>query len=579
MVAPGSPFTVEVTLTSHSETPTEGVHLCIEQLTTLAYEEESTAYLDDLRALVTQALVAPGHPLAKGTHRYQAHLRLPADARDSQAGPLFRRVYRARVHVDIPLWPDAEAERSLEVTSPPPPPPHAPEPAVTTFTKVGGSMVLEVALDDRRVSPGETLRGSLTFGSIGDFRFDGASLDLHITEKLSEPDARGQVQERTWWQTHPGAFLSLVRAAEGVPVRFAVPVPRGVQCSMARQRIQRGDREVSTELQWTLAIRVDHIIGLHEVPMEIGRWAPREASVAASAVPVGTERWRQAWQELATARGLELSAGALELRGQLHGLEARVRQVTRRRRGLEATLAWRSWGFGLRVAKRRIGRSGAIRFDDHPEVDALAIDADLPERARALLGLELRRALLGALEVARVQLDDGGLELRSPAAAQDTVALAALLDALARVAKEIAAAVEAMPPPPHMDAAARAWRAFAERRGGRFFAGAMRLEGTHVDGADFDVESILDARSVIMATLLRLRVDAEDVAARRGEAAVSKQRAVLERDARTLSFEGGEVTLRMPGAVVEPDALASTFADMQQLARLLRGERGGRGYR
>ena len=60
---------------------------------------------------------------------------------------------------------------------------------------------------------------------------------------------------------------------------------------------------------------------------------------------------------------------------------------------------------------------------------------------------------------------------------------------------------------------------------------------------------------------------------------VRTQVGVLERDWRKVSFDGDAVTLRMPGAVVEPEALGSTFADMQQLARLLRGERGRRGYR
>jgi hypothetical protein len=579
VVAPGERFTVTVTLTSHSDTPTEGVHLFIEELSTLVYELENTAYVDATRTLATRELVAAGQALAEATHRYQARLRLPAGAHDSQAGPLFRRAYRARVHVDIPLWPDADAEHRFAVVSPPPAAPDAPSPVVTTYPGLGGSMVLEVAVDDCRVAPGETLRGSLTFGNIGNFRFDGASLDLRLTEDISEKSARGRVEDRSWWQTHPGAFVSLVGTAEGVPVPFAIRVPRDLQCSLPRQPLYREDREASSELRWALAVRIDNAFGLHHVPLEIGRWSPRDASPGASAVPVGTARWRQAWNDQGAARGLALSAGALELRGQLHGLSARVCQPTRERSGLEASLAWRSWGFGLRVLKRRLGRGGAVRFHDHPEMDAFAIDAELPERARTLLGLELRQALLGALEVARVELDDSGLTLRSPGAAQDAEALAALLQVLERSAKELAAAALAMPPPPEMEAAAVAWRAFAQRRGGRFFAGGLRLEGTHVGGADFDLESVLDPRSVVMATLLRLRADAEDLAARQHEPAVRTQVGVLQRDRRKVSLDGDAVTLRMPGAVVEPEALGSTFADMQQLARLLRGERGRRGYR
>ncbi|MEJ7731176.1 MAG: hypothetical protein WKG00_18410, partial [Polyangiaceae bacterium] len=465
------------------------------------------------------------------------------------------------------------------VASPPPAAPDAPWPGVTPFPDLGGSMVLDVALDDRRLAPGETLHGSLTFGNIGDFRFDGASLDLRITEKLTEKDARGHVDDRSWWQTHPGAFVSLIGTAEGVPVPFALRIPRELQCSLARQPLYLEDREASSELSWDLAIVVDHASGLHQVSLEIGRWAPRGASPGASAVPAGTARWRQAWHDLGAAIGLALTPRSLELRGRLHGMEARVWQEPRKARGLEASLAWPSWGFGLRVVKRRLGRGGALRFDEQPEMDALAVDADLPERARALLGPELRRALLGALQVARVKLDDCSLNLRSSGVAQDADALAGLLEVLERSAKEIAAASEAMPPPPGMEAAAVAWQAFAQRRGGRFFAGGLRLHGTHVDGADFDLASVLDARSVVMATLLRLRVDAEDLAARQEDPAVRKQVGVLDRDASKVLIDGEAVTLGMLGAVVEPEALGSTFADMQQLARLLRGERGSRGYR
>lgn len=571
-------FDVIVTLTSYSRTPVNGVHLHVEEVRSLTGDGDQAGYLDTRHSLLHRVLIAEGGELDPGPHRFETQVRLPPTARETQKGPLFKRVYRARVEVDIPLWPDASAEQTFVVAAPLGPAPAAPEPFVATFPRIAGAMVLEVALEDRRAAPGEVIAGTMTFGSIGDFDFAGASVHLQLTEEVEQRNARGNVDQSRWWVSQPATFVTLTRVTEGEPVRFALPVPRDLQPSVPRHPLELDGVEASSELSWALVVRVDSTGGAHALPLEIGRWEPRQPSTAPPVV-TGRDRWRRAWADLGRAHGLSLSPAALELTGELHGARAVVREAQDGARGVLASLYWDRGAFGLQLRKRGLLDGAGIRFDEDPEFDHFSVQARIPERARAWLSAALRAALVDATRLGTVEVLETTLVLCAPVAAQQTEALVPVVSALAALAEALEQALDEMPPPPNAAALVEPWRAFAERRGARVFLGAMQIRSVHVDGGDFSLESVLDERSMIMATVLALEVSREDWEARRWEPGVRTQIAALERDARKVSFEQDRLQLRMPGVAPDPEALSGTFTDMLVLARLLRGERGPRGYR
>jgi hypothetical protein len=167
-------------------------------------------------------------------------------------------------------------------------------------------------------------------------------------------------------------------------------------------------------------------------------------------------------------------------------------------------LWWESFGLGLSVRPKTLLHRGDVTLADDSFTRRFAVDGRERSQIEAALSREVRAAMLALGD--DVVLDDEGALVRSHASPRDAAELRQFVDALLTFARALEAAEQQIPPPYTMRSAAAAWRAFAERHGGRLHLGRLALRRATIDGTRVDLETPLGktgqpARTRVTVTL------------------------------------------------------------------------------
>jgi hypothetical protein len=574
----------EVVLRSRSETPIDAVEARLRGVEQRGITSSEASLLThahvDLVARTKEALLTPGE------HRFRFRFDLPRSAPPQYTSRTARVLYDLEVRVEIPWWPDRTARFLVPVAAVPTSAAHAP---AAFCTDARGpqetALYLEASLDTTSIAVRGTLRGAVSASNVALHRV--RRLDLALVQRECPRGVREGVEARRYV-----VKLASGPPEDGKPIPFQVQLPADAPVSFQGALI---------EARWHLEIRAVVTLGSDVtlvVPFTVHR-AP-DGAVDAGAMmrrvpPVGHQRRALVWAEAARNLHLSYDADGERMSRDLGRVALGV-TLERKASGLALTAAitWPSLGLGLAVTERRwldawAGRACSI--DAPAFAERFTAKGREDAQVRALLGPALRGWLLRFDEAA---MDDEGATLATASAAQSVEELSAFVALASRTAEALADALDALPPPAAMTAAAPAWRAFASTIGGRFVVGDMSIRDATLDDCALSIATAWSDEAEPRATVIMVKLPARDAAAAPVlEALDATARAIIESlttgsgasgtsvSPRVASVDvGGEtdttITATLAGPLVDPSTLEPVLAGLGQLARRLTGG-GARG--
>ncbi|WP_437291457.1 hypothetical protein [Sorangium sp. So ce406] len=571
VVHPGETFDVELSLESASATPIDFVRVTLKYTQTLWSMGRQDVLQARDRLVISEEVAGRGR-LEEGVHGYRASFTLPRDVPPTHRGLVAELQCGVTAVVSIPWWPDAEESGDIVVR-----PAVGPRPRTEPFTGAsarGAGAFVEVSLPDRTFAPGDMLTGAVAFGGLGGRRASALEVALVGVERV---DVGGQ---RSSSETHRLSFFrDLAGTHEGQEVPFRIEVPGDLAPTFSAEEVS---------LEYALEAVLEHAGGrlVHRVPVDIGSFAPRPGGDA-KRPRVGAARWRAVWARAGERAGLSLREGVdgLGLRGVQAGCVVEVAPVDERpAAGLGATVhIAEPWGLDLQVRPRRaLELVGVVTGDP-------GFDGRFRVRGRedAQVLAALTPALRAALTVfPEVELDDARVRVRSAVGAFDGSVLDLFLRQIEALARAIAAAGAALPPPASMEPWLPAWRSFAEESGGSLQVGPMRLTG-YLEGARFEVATLFKgaaAAGTRVALPLEPAIEGAGggaLAAKEALAAALREQVSWFRDVEggVISVGPEEIAVKLAAVLGQPAAAREVLQPMLAAARALRGERRGGPYR
>ncbi|WP_437682894.1 hypothetical protein [Sorangium sp. So ce131] len=570
VVHPGEALEVDISLDSESETPIDFVRATL-QYTQVLRRGPDQEIFDERERLVMIEDVAGRGRLGVGVHRYRASFVLPGDLPPTHAGAVAELRCRIRVLVSIPWWLDAEESAEVLIR-----PARTARPKLEPFTSSsarGPGPFVEVSLPGRTFAPGDVMAGAVAFGGLAGSRPRALDVALIGVER-----ARAQGR-RASSEVYRGSFfrdLSGVREGQEVPFRLAAPA--GLTPAF-------GTAEVS--LEYALEAAIEHAEGrvVHSVPVVVGPFAPRGGREELRP-RVGADRWRAVWERAGERAGLSLREEGLGLRGVCAGCPVEVIPAEERSTsGLRATVRFAEpWGIDLAVRPRRLLERGGVVTGDE--------GLDRRFRVRGREEAQVLAALTPALRAALVMFHEADLDDArarvwwSVLAASDPRALNAFVMRVESLARALAEAGAALPPPAAMASSPPAWRRFAEESGGSLQVGPMRLTG-YLEGARFEVATLFKGAAPV-GTRVALRLEPAIEGAAGGSMAAKEALAAALREqvswfaeveGGVISVGPGEIAVRLAAVLGNPAAAREVLRPMLVLAREMRRERRGGPYR
>jgi hypothetical protein len=434
--------------------------------------------------------------LEPGSHAFRATFKLPEDAPPTYHGADARTIYEARVHVDIPWWPDARARYEVFVTLDPRHEPPRGEPKLFA-SRVGGPQGreahAEVSLSSTVLAPGDRLEGSLALANVAHNRYRGVRLRLVGTETRKLTGVFGERKSSHVVWKHDW-FVPVEQPVEGAPVPFALVVPPLAPTYASRL----------WSVHWHLEVRLDVALAMDtrmEIPVTIrvpDRPETAPPRTIRPALPsVGSPRIAAVWDGVARELALRHESGTL--RGGRGDVDLVVAREHRGRGGtiVRGRLVYPPLHLGLKV---RPARATHWLFPPALTEGRYAFEGRDAGQATAVM-----RAIARAIE--RVPLtamddDDAVAELPDGGRSRDT--LAAFTRDLVALADAIVDARAAIPPPAPLAPQLDSWRALAERLHGTLETARMIARGTFRD-AEATIETIWLSGGVPGATRLALR--------------------------------------------------------------------------
>lgn len=571
---PGTVLEVEARFESRSETPIDGISFELEGTERLMVPRGKSRLTREHRHVHLRAEHPPA-TFTPGTHVYKARFQLPRELPPPYRGRFASVDYTLSVRASIPWWPDAVGRYDVPVA----PLPGAAGVAPGVFVSrpggaVAGELHAEMSLASTIVEPGGEVFGTVAFTNAGKER--GVRLSLVAYEHVfSSADfwSGGNVDElhevqRSSFRPEGGI------PADGVPLPFRFAIAPGTI---------PGYRGAITSLFWALEVTAERLLTSRPIlraPLTIAPPAGAQRRAAGAVPAVGRARRAQSFRHIAARAGLAYDEEGDELRGSAGSVGLRVRVEARPDGKLvtAAHLEWPSLGMRLRLGpsswtdafSARELKVGLDRFDDR-----FHVEGRVPDQVRALLDPELCGVLQG-FEEAEVT-DDGAL-LAVRVALMDEAPLADFVARAHLAARLFHQAFERVPPPPELQPHAAAWRAFADRVGGRFEAGrGAVLDGTlsleRVEIATlWTEEGTLDATELRVPLGTRIDPDAVSPAARRLAGA-------LDAPDRKLAISDDTLTLRLSTLVTDPAEVEPLLESLVRLAHAVRGHGGAGPFR
>jgi hypothetical protein len=471
LVRPGDDVVAELSLDVASRTPVEHVTITLEGERSLGTDVSSRVPPVLTRFLNLEARVAEKVTLEPGKHAYRALFHLPKDVPCSFLGSLINVRYIARVRVAIPWWLDVDepfecvvSQRAMTRSS---------QAAASATAHGADQPFIEVALGDVYFSPGEAISGVFALGNLHGSRAHGVDIDIAGYERTY-----GRYVAEAF---RFNSFRNLGDAAEGVEVPFSLKIPKNAPLSFARS---------DAALSWSLEVRVelDGQTIVHATPITIGLFGGPSGPQPVRAT-IGVGRWHAVWADVAQRAGLSIDRYRLELSGDMSSASVRVALDESDGGGIAATLTLAtSLGLDLHVSPARLfGRS--IDLNDAELAKRFRVQGRSPEQVRAFFQPPLRRVLLG---FDMVTMTDRRVTVLSRTPGRDQPWIGEFVSSVRALAVLLAEASENVPPPPGLELALPAFRAFAERTGSRLSIAGAALEHGSFDGARFELTTLFD---------------------------------------------------------------------------------------
>ena len=570
LLEPGEPFDVDVVLQSRSETPTEFVDVSLTSEVSVAIPQGKTVAARQIQHVPKQYFRWSPGTLAIGDHRQRFHFTLPTWAPPSYraAGGWCRVAYTVEVHAAIPMWIDRHAYFALPIAAPA----HLPTAGTQTIVAThangpqSGALYIECSIDATQLSPGEELRGEVSFANVASKRIRRVTLALVGTERTREPHHAVNPVVRYATTLVSGAPPE----GESFPFRFSLP----------RDLWPTFDARLFG-LQWVFEVRADVVLGADVVltiAVDVLRLPPGVEPPPRSrrAVPVGRQRLARLWAIVAQRAGLvydDQSASMLASRGVVSMTLAR--EVYEGTLGTVAVFRYPHLGLDVKLGERGMF---TLLTRQYTLPDALAAGRfSITGREHAQLQQFFDGPLTSYLATAaRVELDDDQCRIHVPGAASVAATLEAVVRAATRVMELLDAAIARIGPPLAMAPHVSAWRAFADATGGRLELGRLWIHDASIGGFRFEVGTVFEPDSPApRGTLVRVPIEpALDHAPTVDDAGLS---AIAREALKDLMTDKGfhadthELGLYIEGATPDPSVLAPKIEGMISVLRALRG--------
>jgi hypothetical protein len=553
---PGQPLSIEARFHSKSDTPVDFLDFRLEG-------GERNPQGHALATRVSLAHREPARILTPGEHRFRVRFDLPPNLPPTYRGTSFHVGYDLFVHVSIPWWPDLHARYEVPVAALP----AVLEPESSRafcndeLALAAGRPYIEASFESRTIALGDSVAGVVSFSNVGGSGVRSVRVELRGVERPSFGDGTGP---RYWAEIHRGP------PPEGRPIPFRVRMP---------------ERETGTfagavcRLDWSVAIQVLGTWGpvaALSVPLRVYATAVGAPLERGRVVPVGRDRQALVFSEVARRSGLAHDVEAQALRGGSGDVNMEIRVESRGAQTVTvAHYRWPPLGLDLDVGEADfIGsllHAGAV-LPVGPRLTAYA-------REKAQVEAWLVGELFAALgELPSVRVRDEGATVEWEGGAQGVRELDHFVTRAQRLLVAFARANATVPPPALGAAAAPAWRAFAERTGGRFVPGPMAVQGALVGTERCTLEVAWADATRALATRATLALDPPlDAPPHEESATLSPLARDLLRQARAFPdvvLDADRFGFAVPGLAADPAELEPRLLVLARLARAARGLEG-----
>ncbi len=481
---------------------------------------------------------------------------LPHDLPPSYQGRLFQVDYQLSARADIPWWPDAVADWSIDVDCVRD---EAPGAVLEDGVALPGGSSLDLQLDSGRVVIGGRLRGRVS-------ALSKAALTNHteLTLVASEELLTGGAAPVEAWRFPVG------RLAPRSIVEFDVLVPATVTASFT-------GRLGSLSWQLEAALRTAHGLAVVRLPVRPTREDDRGRAVPLPNVSALRDI-DEVWQTVAERFGLTYQSGRLS--GEFGDCQVELtRRVRGAQRSVHASMRFPPLRLGFSAEPRRIDgtavRRGVRAGDGNDPLYLLS--AREPHQLEALL------ASLSAdlSRLPRTSMADDRLEVTAFESGRNLDQMQDLVEALRSLADHLALTRAALPPPA-ASADLPAWQALAASLHGELRRGDLSITG-RLRGVRVDVEPRWPpyaALTLRVGLSHALPPELRDKELTRG--------ALPPRAAAALAIASGgkpchlnanqsTLTLTLPYLIPTPDGLEARLAALCDVATQLAG--GGSPYR
>ena len=566
---PGDDFTVTLTIDAADALELGGVRVRLS-----GRERATTRELTDTHTLLELETTVPLATLPTGRHQVRVSFALPPTLPPSHDGRVLDILYVVEARVIVRRWTDTVAAWTVFIDAPPGPlsRPGLPQSAASTRPeRTPDDPLLEISLGASVVAGGDVVTGALALSNLPAGAQRGCELALIAQERPRIADDDDPEVQRFAFPPLP----PISAGKDGQPVPFELTLPRGLTPTF-KARLGA--------LTWFIEARAYTDLGnlVARMPVQVvAAQGPAPAPARVAAPVIGSERVRSLWDKVASQLGLEHRDG--ELRGSIAGCMLTVRQGRRgARRQLVGELTPRSLRLGLHVEPRRalFRAARGLRPDDRGGDDpGYAIHAR--ERAQALALLQALAPVLRRLPEA--SLGDEHARFVLPDAGHNEARLIEFTTTLHELARALADARLAVPPPVKMADHVLAWRALATTLDGSLDSADMSITG-RLRGLDVAVRADWSdgwsdpglTLEITMAHTMAEQWHSSRIptsAAELPPAGLAQlARAVADASDATWTIAGHSLALHLGDAPADPRPLLPRLDTLSELALLLRDQ-------
>ncbi|WP_394832957.1 hypothetical protein LVJ94_41295 [Pendulispora rubella] len=545
---PGALFEVEAVVVSSADTPVDAI-----SLTLVGHEFASIDHNREYHELLRLTERHEPRVLTAGTHGFRSTFDVPQDAPASFIGATSEVLYWLELHISIPWWPDLRKQYAVPMGwGPTIPTPRTPETFFTNPNYPRPRPHLEVALESTSIEYRGTLRGavSVTNGS------NVQAIALQIASCETIPDIPVKVET-----ARLEFAIARGRQAEGARIPFEAALPEHITPTYAGKTFG---------MYWWLHVvaRVSTGTGVGlRIPIVVTPPSGRPALAPGPVAPVGKERRAEVWSAVAQEHALVCDAENERMTGSFEAASLEIALEQRTAGGLHAVarVSWASLGLDLHIDPRRwsdILRPNTVEFETADFDEDYVTTARNSEQLRSWLSPEMVESI-GHFD--EVNVDDRGAVLvkRMLVISTAPAALSLFVARAVHVARRFGTAHAHVPPAPEMAAHAPAWRAFAERFGGRLECGRMWIHEATLGMERFSIGT--DWTGQPPSTLVRLAIDPPLTRPYQGD--LSQLRAQVQH----IHVGLDAVEARLPAPLADPAAVEPILLEMVRLSRGARG--------